>query len=135
MKKVIGVILFVILFFLLKDYLFTSDSVSMTKIEYQQYNHSEDTFGETRVIHDNRTIEKVAEILLNTNHENTKYEKVSQLDYQMTIYYDDKSTEVIRVWIDFGRDFDLLESESRTGAYILEEGKSREALREILTNN
>ncbi|MFS0861088.1 hypothetical protein [Fredinandcohnia sp. 179-A 10B2 NHS] len=134
MKKLIGVILFVILIFLIKDYMFASDSVSMTEIEYQQFNHSEDTFGETRIINDKHTVEKVAEILLKTNHENTKYEKVSQQDYQVTIFYEDRSTEVIRIWIDFGRDFDLLESDRRSGAYILKDSESRETLRKILTN-
>ncbi len=117
---------------LVNNFFFSNDFSNITKIEYQRYNHSEGNFGEIIVIEDEDSINQLTKIFNKARHQNVIYEKEYRENIKLTLFYPDETTETIRVWIGFGSDYDLLESETREGTFKLKNKKSREALLEIL---
>lgn len=132
MKKVVGVIILVIFIVLISIFLFYNDFSNITKVEYQKYNHSDGIFSEVIDIEDEDTISKLMRIFNKANHQNSKYKKAYHENFKLTLFYQDGKTEIVRIWIGFGADFDLLESETRYGIFKLKNSKSRKALLEIL---
>ena len=132
MKKVIGVGGLVIIISLVSVLMFTNDFSNIKKVEYQKYNHSNGTFGEVIVIDDNDRIIQITKIFNKGKHQNIQYKKANLESFKLTLTYEDKTTEIIRIWGNMGRDFDLLESDTREGIYKLKDKKSREKLFGIL---
>ncbi|WP_057762761.1 hypothetical protein [Cytobacillus praedii] len=132
MKKAVGVMILVFLIVTIMVFLFSNDFSKITRIVYQKYNHSDGNFSELIEIEDNDTINKLTRILNKANHQNTIYEKEFHEDYKLILFYPDETNETVRIWIGFGLDYDLLESDTRSGTYKLKYNKSREELLEIL---
>lgn len=132
LKKVIGVVLLAIIIVLLSIFLFSSDFLNITKIEYQKYSHSDDKIDKVIVIDDDDEINQLTKVLNKANHTNTNYEKAYHEDFKLTLFYEDETSEIIRVWKGFGPNYDLLESDTGEGTYKLKNKKSRETLLEIL---
>ncbi|MFE8697613.1 hypothetical protein ACFYKT_14825 [Cytobacillus sp. FJAT-53684] len=132
MKKVIGVAGLVIIISLVSVLMFTNDFSNIKKVEYQKYNHSNGTFGEVIVIDDNDRIIQITKIFNKGKHQNIQYKKANHESFKLTLTYEDKTTEIIRIWGNMGRDFDLLESDTREGVYKLKDKKSRGKLFGIL---
>ncbi len=122
----------VIIFVFAGTFMFSNDFSNITKIEYEKYNYSEGKFGEVIIIENNHSISQLTKILNKANHQNNMYEKTKHEDFKITLYYEDDTSEIIRVWKDFGQDYDLLESATRVGTYKLKNKKSRKALYNIL---
>lgn len=108
------------------------DFSNITKIEYQKYNHSKEDYSKITVIEDNDTISQLADTFNKANHRSIQYKKVYRENYKLTLFYEDDTTEILRIWKSFGKDYDLLESDIREGIYEIKNNKSREALRKIL---
>ncbi|MED3574921.1 hypothetical protein [Cytobacillus praedii] len=132
MKKAVGVMILVFLIVTIMVFLFSNDFSKITRIVYQKYNHYDGNFSERFEIEDNDTINKLTRILNKANHQNTIYEKAFHEDYKLILIYPDETTETVRIWIGFGPDYDLLESDTRFGTFKLKSNKSREELLEIL---
>lgn len=117
---------------LLSILLLSNDFSNITKIEYQKYSHSDDKFDKVIVIEDDKEINQLAKIFNKANQTNINYEKAYHKDFKLTLFYEDKTTEIIRVWKGFSPNYDLLESDTREGTYKLKNKKSRETLLKIL---
>ncbi|WP_102275540.1 hypothetical protein [Cytobacillus massiliigabonensis] len=132
MKQLVSVILLAIFIVLISSYFFSNDFSNIIKVEYQRYNHTDGSFSKVVEIEEDDTISKLIKILNKANHQSTVYEKEYHEDFKLTLFYENETTETIRIWLDFGQEYDLLESETREGTYKLKNSKSREALLEIL---
>lgn len=119
MKKAVGVMILVFLIVSVMIFLFSKNFSKITKIEYQKYNHTDGNFSELIEIEGNDTINKLTRILNKANHQNTIYEKEFHEDYKLILFYPDETTETVRIWIGFGPDYDLLESDTRFGTFKL----------------
>ncbi|SIS97923.1 hypothetical protein SAMN05421758_11528 [Salimicrobium salexigens] len=89
-------------------FIFSNDSndfSTITEIEYQKYNHSEDKYGE---IEDDETISQLTGLFNKANHQNIVYNKAYHNDYKLTLLYEDETSETVRIWKGFGKDYDLL---------------------------
>ena len=87
-----------IIFFL--SYTIVSHGFSdIEKIAVQKHNIDGKEIGKEKIIEDKSTIKKVTRILNRANHKrNTKYEMAYHSDYEVTIFYKDKSKDVLGVW-------------------------------------
>lgn len=135
LKKVVGVILLIIVIVAISLFIFSNDSndfSNITKIEYQKYNHSKDKYGELKVIEDDETLSQLTKLINKATHQNFEYNKAYHDDIKLTLLYIGETAETVRIWKDFGKDYDLLESETRDGIYEIKNNNSRETLREIL---
>lgn len=75
---------------------------------------------------------RITKILNKGKHYKIAYKKVYHETYKLILMYEDGTTEVIRIWKDFGPDVDMFESDTRFGVYKIKYKKSREKLSEIL---
>lgn len=133
LKKVFGVgMAFAIIFFLVYFFIFSNRFSDIIKVEYQKYNQSEEKYGEVIVMDDEKIIKQLTKILDKANHQKTEYKKGYHDSYKLTLYYEDETSEIIRVWKDFGQDYDLLESDTKDGVYKLKHKQSRETLNKFL---
>ncbi|WP_419394148.1 hypothetical protein [Cytobacillus praedii] len=132
MKKVIGVAILLIIIFFVIIFMFTNDFSNIAKIEYQKYNYTNGSFGEVIIINEKDRIKQITKILNKGKHYKIAYKKVYHETYKLILMYEDGTTEVIRIWKDFGPDVDMFESDTRFGVYKIKNKKSREKLSEIL---
>ncbi|MBS4192913.1 hypothetical protein KHA94_22615 [Bacillus sp. FJAT-49705] len=132
MKKVIRVEILVIIIFFVIVFIFKNDFSNIAKVEYQKYNHTNGSFGEVIIIDDNDRIKQITKILNKGKHQKIAYKKDYHENYKLILMYEDGTTEVIRIWKNFGRNFDLFESDKRDGVYKIKNKNSREELSEIL---
>lgn len=127
-----GVAILAIVIFFVIVFMFTNNFSNIKKVEYQKYNQSNGTFDEVIVIDDNDRINQLTKILNKGKHQNIQYKKDYHEHLKLTLVYENKTTEIIRIWLSMGPNFDLLESDTREGIYKLKHEKSREKLLEIL---
>jgi hypothetical protein len=132
MKKVIGVAILVIIILFVIVYMFTNDFSNVAKIEYQKYNYTNGSFSEIIIINDNDRIKQITKILNKGKPQKIAYKKAYHESYKLILMYEDGTTEVIRIWKNFGPDFDMFESNTRFGVYKIKNKNLREELGEIL---
>ncbi len=138
MKKGIwGGIVFVIIILFVFVLMLTNDftNITITRVEYQKYNHPEEKYGEVAVLEDEDSLSQLTKILNKADHERTDYEKAYHEDVKLTLFYKEGTSEMIRIWKDFGQDYDLLERETKEGVYKLKDKQARRMLNEMLSEN
>lgn len=132
MRKLLGVIILAISIVSVSIFLFSNDFSNITKVEYQKFNHSDGSFSKVIEVADDDTINKLTKIFNKANHQNSIYKKAYNENIKVTLFYQDGTSETVRIWIGFGPDFDLMESDIRFGTFKLKDNKSRKELLEIL---
>ena len=99
MKKWLFTFLVLGIIFFFSYTILAHDFTDIEKIAVQKYNIDGKEIGKEKIIEDKSTIKKVTRILNRANHKrNTKYEMAYHSDYEVTIYYKGKGTEVLGVW-------------------------------------
>lgn len=88
--------------------------------------------SEVIVIEDDETISQLTKSFNKANHQNFIYKKAYHEDFKLTLFCEGETSEIVRIWKDFGEGYDLLESDTGEGVYEIKNNNSRELLREIL---
>ncbi|WP_102029130.1 hypothetical protein [Salirhabdus sp. Marseille-P4669] len=134
MKKSIGGgVVFGIIILYVFVLMLTNDFVNITRVEYQKYNHPEEKYGEVAVLEDEDSLSQLTKILNKADHERTDYEKADHEDVKLTLFYKEGTSEMIRIWKDFGQDYDLLERGTKEVVYKLKDKQARKMLNEMLS--
>jgi hypothetical protein len=87
-----------IIFFFSYSILYNGFS-DIEKVAVQKYDRDGKEIGKEKIIEGKSTIKSLTRILNRANHERTtKYEMAYHTDYEITIFYKDKSKDVLGVW-------------------------------------
>ncbi|QHJ70612.1 hypothetical protein [Planococcus halotolerans] len=102
------------------------------QLEVSVYDSANDEFGEAVLIDDQEEIEDFIQSVNKAGHENGAYEVTRFEDYKVRMVYKDGSTDTLRLWLNFGDDFDMFQTDKTVGIYKLKNDGAREVIREIL---
>lgn len=137
MKKIIFVMFLVGILAFISTIVFSADQFTEipAKAEVSAYDYKAEGYGEATLKKEQEELALLVETLNKANHQKSSYEVARSEDYRLTLTYNDGTTETLLVWLDFGEDFDMLQSSVKEGSYKLKDEKARAALQKMLDSH
>lgn len=98
----------------------SKDFSNVERIEVHSYKEEQNTFIKTKILKDKESIQGVIGLLNKTSHKkNIEYKLTREADYEVTLFYEAKKPEVVRLWFNFAPRTTMFSSDAQQGVYHL----------------